>query len=683
MFGLNAIVIDFETRSACDLKLEGGDNYSLHGSTDILCFAAIHLQTGIEWEWWPEVGDPPPQLITALKEAEFVIAHNARFDQQIYENIAVEEYGFPELPRDKWYCSAAQCRVNALPGGLDDAARAITHGKHRKDHRGGALIRKLSIPQEDGSFNEDPELKKAMREYCLQDVRVTVEVVKNTRLLTAVEHQDWLINERINDTGVLVDRELCQLATQYAGQEQTEIATQLTDLTNGMVTKHTQHARIRDFVLSHLRDGRPDNDVHPVEQMMIVYKKGEKKYSLDKSVRANIINYAASEQSDLHPEVLEIVELSDAGNKSSVAKFGAMLARADDDDGRIRGAFMYAGAGQTKRYSSKGVQVHNFRRDCLSAEDAEDVVFDMMDGYEIDEVMNTLSKMLRPALIPADGKVFVVGDWSAIEGRFLPWLSDDYRAEKVLDVFRNDEDIYIHTANGMNIDDRQIGKVATLSLGYQGAVGAFSSMAKNYGLYIPEARVKSIVKKWRAANPWAVDFWAKLERTAALALRNPGQKFEVGMLDYIYSPDLLDGTLFAILPNGEAIQYPMAKLEDIETDFGLKRSVTYMKASISPAADAKEWPRAALYGGLMAENVTQAISAALLRENLRALYGQLIDRPDADIVMHVHDEIVLEVNKDEAEHYADKLQQTMELVPDWAEGLPLKAEPEIMIRYGK
>lgn len=683
MYSINAVVVDFETRSRCDLKKAGGDNYVTDPSTVILCGAFICLQTGTEWLL--RKGYPMPlALARRLLECDYVMAHNARFDQGIYEAVGTHDHVYPVLPADKWYCTAAQCRVNALPGGLDDAARAVTKGKHRKDHKGGALIRKLCIPQEDGTFNDDPELMQHLGDYCLQDARVTVEVIKATRLMTQEEHTDWLINERVNNNGVLVDTTLCKMAQQYAGQEQAEIAAQLTELTGGMVTKHSQHARMRDYVLANLRDGRESAAMHPAESMMVVYKKGEKKYSLDKAVRANILSYAESEYGDVPECVKEVVKLSDAGNKSSVSKFGAMLNRADPDTDRIHGAFMYAGAGQTKRYSSKGAQVHNFRRDCLNAEDTEEACLDMAEGYEIDNVMDTLSKMLRPALIPSEGSVFVVGDWAAIEGRFLPWLSGDPRAEEVLDIFRRDEDIYTHTAESMNLSDRQIGKVATLSLGFQGAVGAFNNMAKNYGVYLPEAKIKSIVKKWRAANPWAVEFWAKLEKAAVLAVRNPGQEFKAGRITYVYTRQLMDGTLFALLPNGEAIQYPFARFETIETPFGSKKSVTYLKASLHPKADAKDWPRAALYGGLQAENVTQAAAAALLREVLRELHLEpdLIDEI-VKIVLHVHDEIVLEVPTAEAQKWVAILQRYMEFVPDWAEGLPLKAVPEIMTRYGK
>ena len=672
------VYIDFETRSRCNLKTAGGDNYAADPSTDILCMSAIDMETDQEWLWYPAEGALPDDLVEAINTAEFIVAQNARFDQLIWEFIAVDLYGFPALPRDKWYCSAAQCRVNAFPAALDAAARALD-GKHRKDPVGGALIRKLSIPnKQTGEFTECAETLKAMGEYCLQDSRTGVEIVRGTRLLSAVEHEDWLVSEAINDRGILVDTELAQLALDYAMIEQDTIADELEEETRGDVTKHTQHVRIKKWLLDRL-----DGNLPAIAHMTKIID-GVEKISADKAVRSAMMTAADSGDITLPDDVYNVLLMVSDGNKSSVAKFKRMISLACPEDNRVRGAFLYAGAGQTKRYSSKGLQVHNFTRSCFGAEDAVVVKNIMAAGDPLNDVMGTLTKLLRPAIIPEDGKVFVVGDWSAIEGRFLPWLSKDKRAEKVLDVFRTDHpdscqcaecDIYVNTAESMGIKDRQIGKVATLSLGYQGAVNAFMSMGKNYGLALPEGRIKAIVTDWRGANPWAPAFWAACERAAIDAMGDASVEKHAGRLRYVYLKKLIGGTLLCILPDGTTIQYPKARVEKETTEWGTKEAVTYMKASIAPTVDATEWPRSSLYGGLLVENATQAIAASLLREKLREI--------DGDVVLHVHDEIVLEVPASVAEITKIKLQECMERVPDWAGDLPLKAVPEIMSRYGK
>lgn len=278
--------------------------------------------------------------------------------------------------------------------------------------------------------------------------------------------------------------------------------------------------------------------------------------------------------------------------------------------------------------------------------------------------------MLRPALIPEPGKSFVVADWSAIEARVTPWASGDPQAEEVLDVFRQGRDIYIREAAGIyrmpedqigpESEERQIGKVAILSLGFGGGVGAFAAMGRNYGVHMSEADAKRIVNAWRRANPWAVRYWAKLEDAYTRAMRNPGREFSVGRVTYLY-----DKThLWYSLPSGRILCYPFARFE--------ADGVSYLKAAWKPSADAKEWPRARLWKGLACENITQAIAHDLLRHSLRQL---------SDVVLHVHDEIVLEVENPDAG--VTELRDVMCAGPAWAEGLPLKAGVKVMTRYGK
>ncbi|GAF84401.1 unnamed protein product, partial [marine sediment metagenome] len=465
---------------------------------------------------------------------------------------------------------------------------------------------------------------------------MTVELVKATRLMTQTEHADWLVNERINQRGVKIDRELAQLAVRYAGQEQKEISKKLAALTDWTITSHTQTARIRDWLKDRLML------IQDARKLMLVEKDGEQKWSVDKNVRAQLMALHG-----LPLDVQELLKLTDDGNRSSVAKFQRMLDMADPEDDRVRGAFIYAGAGQTGRFSSKGLQLHNSPRKCLTPAETEDIRGLMKCGEVIPDVMDTLAKLLRPALIPEKGNVFVVGDWSAIEARVLPWLANTKGSEKVLDVFRSGEDIYMHTAKEMNLDDRFIGKVATLALGYQGSVGAFQNMAKIYGLEMSDTEAKVIVDRWRKANQWAKTLWAKCDTAAKEAVRKPGTYHEAGRLRYWCHGE----TLFCALPGGYSIQYPLVKI-DQETDskFGSREVVSYAKASITPAADAEEWPRHSLYGGILVENACQAVAANILKNSLQQL---------DDVVLHCHDEIGIEVPERLATDAALNLQKVM------------------------
>ena len=673
---LDAIVIDFETRSRVNLKTHGVDQYASDLSTDVLCMAAYDLLTDKEWLWYPKDGALPSDLVAAIEKAEFVAAVNARFDQLIWEYVAVEEYGFPVLEPHKWYCIAAQCRVNAVPSGLDKACLFIT-GKRGKLSTGGALIKELSIPNAEGAFNSNPTSLRKMGKYCVQDVRASVEVIRATRVMTAIEHREWHVSERINDLGFKIDRELAQLCSDQAAEEAADMAAALDDLTEGAVTAVTQLAKIKKWALELLP--QPIIDEYLTRDI-----KDELKITFDKAARAALMAAVDDGTIEIHAVVLEVLLLLDAGNKSSVAKFKKMMELADPDDDRIRGAYMYAGASQTKRFAARGIQPQNLRRDCILPGDIPSAKDYLRAGtpeliVSGGSVMDTLSKLLRPTIMPENGNVFVICDWAAIEARVLPWLSDTSGGDKVLDIFDADEDIYLHTAARMNISSRQIGKVATLALGFQGGVNAFTAMGRAYGLDMTEKEVQEIVNKWREANSWAVDFWYKLDIAAKAALRYPRTWRKVGLLKYFFDPDMLGGTLVCQLPDKSIIQYPQARIESVKTPWGdIKPAVTFAKAGLFPKAGSNKWPRATLYSGLACENATQATAASLLRHALTEC-----DEQNLPVALHVHDEIVLEVPISLAQTSATILQRIMETAPTWADGLPLKAVPSTVDRYSK
>jgi hypothetical protein len=202
------------------------------------------------------------------------------------------------------------------------------------------------------------------------------------------------------------------------------------------------------------------------------------------------------------------------------------------------------------------------------------------------------------------------------------------------------------------------GPLIVHNCGFAGGVGAFAAMGRAYGVVLHESDARRMVDAWRRANPWSVPYWQDLESAYTRAMRNKGKEFNAGRVTYMF-----DGLhLWYVLPSGRILCYPYARLE---TD-----GVTYAKAAWKPAADAKEWPRARLWKGLACENITQAVANDLLRHSLRQL---------DDVVLHVHDEIVIETATPDPE----ALRSIMCTPPDWAKGLPLDAEVSIMERYGK
>ncbi len=644
--------LDLETRSRVDLLTAGAYKYADDESTEVICIGwSLGTYDGVSYSF---TALPLPIRNYIINTKGLVAAFNAQFDRLIWEACAPDDL---QIAFKRWYCVAAQCRVNAIPGALNDAYRALNKGDSGKDIRGPQLIRALSIPRDDGTFNYDQTLTEEMGEYCLSDVRSMIDVMKQTRLMTTSEHYDYLVSEQINENGIEVDMLLATLASKYAAVEMMEIAEDITLLTNGEITKHTQVQRITKWVLSRL-----PKDIHHYTK---VKKKGKTKTSMDKRVRANLLAL----RDDAFPiNVRAVLECLDDGNKSSVAKFKRMIERAEDDD-RVRGAFIYAGASQTLRYASRGLQLHNFKRDCFTDEETEDWITQMDIGGNA-PTMEDLGKMLRPCLVPTYGHLFVVGDWSSVEAGALPWLSLDGRAHARLSLLRDGGDLYANTMKALQLSDRQLGKVVELSMGFAGGAGAFAAMAQNYGVVLPEETVEAIVRGWRAANQWAVDFWNALEAAAKRAVRKPETPFSAGRIKYVFLSQLMDGTLVAQLPCGATIQYPQCRIEQGE--------LTALKASFKPAYGAKEWPRVKLWRGLLVENVTQATCASLLRTTLLKC-----DEENLTVVAHVHDEVVLEVPVLEAKAAATELQKIMETQLPWSEGLPLIAPNKIMSRYGK
>jgi DNA polymerase len=643
--------LDFESRSRCDLLSHGGYNYAQDASTEVLCMSYA-FDDGDVVTWTPN--QPFPEEVRNFKGQ--IRAHNAAFERLIFWYVLQINFDLSQF-----YCTATQARANCAPGSLEDVGR-FAGASMRKDHRGKQLIRLLCIPRGDGTFNDDPTLMAEMVAYCEQDVKVMRAISKGMRDLSDQELSDYHINEQINDRGVLLDKPLADSAIRYASIELEEIERIVTEVTKGAITS-VRSPKMRQWV--------QDRVGPEALKLMTMYVDGEKKMSIDKSVRANLLLLSEENPDEVPPDVADVIQCADDLWASSVAKFNRLSKLADEEDHRVRGAFVFAGGSATGRASSYGAQVHNFTRRC--AKEPDEVRQAMVRGHAIvpkfgKRVTDVLKGMLRPALVPSQGKSLVVADWNAVEARLTPWLSNDKRAEEVLDVFRSGRDIYVREAAGIfnlseaeiTSDKRQIGKVAILSCGFGGGVGAFAAMGRNYGIILTESDAKRTVDAWRRANQWAVSYWQSLEEAYTRALRNKGREFSAGRVTYLY-----DGVhLWYALPSGRILCYPFARLEP--------DGVTYAKASWKPAADATEWPRARLWKGLACENITQAVANDLLRHSLRHF---------DNVVLHIHDEIVIETDK------PTEVMQQMEAVmctpPDWAKGLPLSIEASVMTRYGK
>ena len=651
---------DTETRSECNLPVSGSYNYAQHPSTQLILFNWAFDDEDVE-EWWPSCGKPFPERVKQhIRDGGQLRFHNAGFDRLIFEYVVCPDYGVPTPRIEQWYCTAAQSRANCAPGSLEDAGRFMG-ASMKKDHRGKQLIRQLCIPP----YSDDPVLFDEFREYGAQDVRAMRAIAQAQRPLSAEELADYHVNERINDRGVLLDRPLALAAVSYSNAETIEIQNLVCEITKREIVS-VRSVRMKDWVWDRVG---PES-----RKLMTLIKKEREHRCLDKNARANLLALAEENPDEVPAEVADVIQCADDLWASSVAKFQRAAALADEEDFRVRGAFVFAGGSATGRAASYGLQVHNFPRKC--AADPALVRQAMVRGHQIvpdhgRRVTDVLKGMLRPALMAGKGKRLVVADWAAIEARVTPWASDSIFGANKLAIFAKGEDVYKHNAmatfhvgyGDVTTDQRQIGKVQELACGFAGGVGAFASMGRIYGLIMSESDAKRMVDAWRRANQWAVPYWSGLEETYMRAMRNKNREFTIGRITYLF-----DGLhLWYALPSGRVLCYPFARFDE-------EGNLTYAKASWKPAADAKEWPRARLWRGLACENITQAVANDLLRYALRQL---------DDVVLHIHDEIVLEVPEADAEAAAARLVQTMCTPPPWATGLPLNAEVAIMERYGK
>jgi DNA polymerase len=655
---MSILWLDFETRSRCDLPAKGVYNYAQDASTDVLCMSYAFDNDDVR-TWTPD----QPFPADVRHHTGQIRAHNAAFERLVFWYVLQIDYAL-----EQFYCTAAQARANCAPGSLEDVGR-FAGASMKKDHRGSQLIRLLSIPQADGTFRDDPDLMAEMVAYCEQDVRAMRAIAQAQRALSADELRDYHTNERINDRGVLLDRPLALAAVQYADAESTDIQQTVEEATGGEITS-VRSPKMRAWVL--------DRVGPQALKLATVYKDGEPKLSIDKNVRFNLLALAEENPDEVPAIVAEVIQCADDLWASSVAKFARAAALSDDEDQRVRGAFVFAGGSATGRASSFGLQVHNFPRRC--AADPALARQAMVRGHKIvpqfgRRITDVLKGMLRPALMAPEGKRLVVADWAAIEARVTPWASNTNSGAEKLGIFARGEDVYKHNAaatfhvryDDVDKDQRQIGKVQELACGFAGGVGAFASMGRIYNVILTESDSRKMVDGWRRANPWSVNYWTGLERAYTGAMRHPGKEIAAGRVTYLYDKQ----HLWYALPSGRVLCYPFARFDE-------EGNITYAKAAWKPAADAKEWPRARLWRGLACENITQAIANDLLRHALRRL-----EEEGFDVVLHVHDEIVLETDASTAEDAAAALVKIMCTPPLWAAGLPLNAEVAIMQRYGK
>lgn len=645
------INLDFESRSACDIKKHGAWVYSEHPTTDALMLAVRADGAGVGYWANTELTGlkgtlTKEQVFDMVHNADEIHAFNASFERAIWENVCHKRYGWPALPIHKLRCSMAQCAYHSLPMGLDAAAAAL--GLGGKDKDGYKLMLKLSKPRKvhpDGSITwwGDEAMFARLADYCMQDVIAEHAISEALYPLPDSELAIWQLDQEINARGILADVASCRTAIGMIEADEARSLERFRALTHGSVASPKQVAAFLKWLHSHgcVLPGLTKADV------------------------------AAGLGVDIRPEVREALQIRQKLGLSSVSKFQAILDRVSND-GRLRGAFAYHGCG-TGRWAGRGVQLQNLPRKSyhpadIAALEAGDVSwFDMTE----DNVPAGMSKMIRGMFMAGPGNELAVADYSSIEARVVAWLAGE---EKVLTAFREKLDLYKVAATAIygtryeNVtkDQRQVGKCAVLALGYQGGVGAFQSMATVYGVRVPDEQAQDIVTKWRGGHQAIVQFWADLEKAAVKAVET-GRVQTVGRIKF----GIKGQWLCMKLPSGRSIHYPFPKLEERPTKWGtVKRSVTFMNGSMG------RWFRDHTYGGKICENAVQGGARDLLADALLR-----VEAAGMPVVLHVHDEAGAEVPRGHVD--LAEFEALMATAPEWADGCPIGAEGWIGTRYKK
>ena len=366
---------------------------------------------------------------------------------------------------------------------------------------------------------------------------------------------------------------------------------------------------------------------------------------------------------DAEGDVLEVLKLRLLMAKTSVKKYEA-IRRSVCADGRVHGLLQFYGANRTGRWAGRLVQIQNLPQnhipDLVLARDLVKAgrYADIEALYE--STPNVLSELIRTAFVPRPGCRFIVADFSAIEARVIAWLAGE---QWRLEVFRQGGDIYCASASkmfhvpvekhGQNSHLRQKGKIAELALGYGGAVGALTAMgALDMGL--AEEELPPLVRQWREANPHIIRLWAQVENAAMTAVREKA-RVRLGRLTF----HCRSGMLFITLPSGRKLCYVKPRIQT--NRFG-GDGLTY-----EGVGEGKKWTRIETFGGKLTENIVQATARDLLAEAMLRLRDAGLE-----IVMHVHDEAVLEVPIGHSG--VDEVCALMAEAPAWADGLPLRAD---------
>lgn len=638
--------IDIETYSPNDISF-GVYKYSESEEFEILLFSyaydfgEVHVVDLASGETIPD------DVVLDLRSDEVIKhAYNAQF-----EITCLNRAGYQTFV-EQWRCTMIHGAYLGYPMGLAKLGKALGLPQDKlKDKAGAALIRYFSVPCKPTKKNggrtrnlpkHDPDKWAAYITYNKQDVVTEMECYRRLSAFPVPEEveRQWQVDIRMNATGVGIDRQLVEGALTIDEENKKALLAEAYELT-GLSNPNSRN-QLLDWLNSNTN------------------------LELEKLTKDSV----AAAMTDADDVAKKVLTIRKKLAKSSVSKY-EMMASATGKDGRLRGTLQFYGANRTGRWAGRLLQVQNLPRNYIVNLDiARDLVKESNRvglGLLFGDVSDTLSQLIRTAIIAKEGYTLCVADFSAIEARVIAWLSGETWRQKV---FAEGGDIYCASASsmfgvpvvkhGVNGHLRQKGKVAELALGYQGGVNALKAMgALDMGL--TEEELPNIVELWRQASPKIKELWYTVEKAAVYTVTTGNPMTLDHGITFRLEVDPFYGYRYMTieLPSGRKLFYPDPHIKLNNFD----KEAVHFKTQLNNA-----WVTESTYGGKLVENITQAVARDCLALTLMRLYDNGLPA-----IMHIHDEAVIEVPKDEADEYLDIVEKTFALPIPWAEGLVLTA----------
>lgn len=676
---------DYESRSRADLKKVGAHRYAQDASTELLCavWIAEHDDGREEVFTWT-LDDPyllpPLPVMEAIIAGKRVGGHNAAFEAAIDEYVCGPRLGWPIPKPEQLDCTMARCAVQALPLDLGRACKVLSL-PFQKDAEGSRLMLRMCKPlKKTGEFPYSTQMLHRLLQYCVADVRAEIGLDKALRPLQDQERAVWALDQTINNRGVRVDLDFVRIASGLVERATARLDARMSQITGGAVEKCSEVQKIKQFA-------KAQGVEFPVA---IKTRRGtDEEYESEMADREALQELLAG---SLPTQVREAFETRLEAGKASVKKLNKFAAYAHGSPGeRARGNLQYHAA-SPGRWGGRGIQLQNLVRAGISRDyggweqafadmcELDDTTFELVWGSPLD----TVSRMLRGAIVAAPGHRLIFGDYSSVEARGCVWAAGQ---SDMVEIFACDGDTYKEMAShifrkaaeDIVKGERFVGKTTVLGCGYGMGWRKFKASCKKLGNPVDDELAERAVSTWRERNWRVVELWRAIEGAARAAIEAPGHIIAVE--DFI-SFRVKGRWLQMKLPSGRILWYnrphmapsakDLAELEEGET-------VPYKRWKIhfwGVNSYTKQWAVESTWGGKLLENAIQGMCRDFLATAILALEAN-----GYPVVLTVHDEAITEP----AIGFGSvaEFQHIMSTVPPWAMGFPLKAECGEAFRYAK